>query len=232
MHNGAARQETRPGNGGRQWEGQSRDMAEGALAGLRLIAIGGGPAAAACAQLLADHGCEVIQLVLPPPLAPPDQAVSAATAVRGASSVSIDFQQPAGIALVQALLAKADFLLLGAPPIPALAATDPGLIRIELGNVAGNAAGDATGDAAVGAGLSAAFGAAIALQHRQRSGEGQCVQVPVGAAPAAVRPQLALTPGAVRWPPPAPGAHTTPVLKSLLGLSARDISRLRRAGLV
>lgn len=207
-------------------------MDDGALAGLRLIGLGGGRAAAVCAQLLADHGCEVIVVVPPAGLSARPSESAAAAGGRGSQSVGIEFHQPEGARLVQQLLRKADFLLLGTPPTPAVAASasDSGLIRIELTQALPDAE-------ATTAGLFAAFGAAIALQHRQRTGEGQSVRVPPAATadragPDAVLPQLDLTPGGVRWPPPAHGAHTAQVLEALLGLSADDLARLRRAGIL
>jgi formyl-CoA transferase/CoA:oxalate CoA-transferase len=44
--------------------------------------------------------------------------------------------------------------------------------------------------------------------------------------------KLSGTPGALRLPPPTLGQHTDEVLRGLLGLSARDVERLRRARVV
>jgi succinyl-CoA--D-citramalate CoA-transferase len=45
-------------------------------------------------------------------------------------------------------------------------------------------------------------------------------------------PHLSETPGALRWPGGHTGAHNDAVLLGLLGMSAGDVSRLRRAGVV
>jgi formyl-CoA transferase len=47
-----------------------------------------------------------------------------------------------------------------------------------------------------------------------------------------VFPQLSQTPGAVRWPGPALGAHTEEVLRERAGCSASDIAELRAKGVI
>jgi crotonobetainyl-CoA:carnitine CoA-transferase CaiB-like acyl-CoA transferase len=49
---------------------------------------------------------------------------------------------------------------------------------------------------------------------------------------AGVVPKLSETPGSVRWPGPALGAHTDDILRDVLGLDAERVRELREAGVV
>lgn len=207
-------------------------MRQGALQGLRLLEIGSGAALAGCGQLMADHGCDVIRIEA---LHHASQTLIMHQSGRNKRSVQLALDLPEGQSILQKLLWKSDFLLIGAIAPRERArlddllrsdGMDPGLIRIEADD-----ADDVT-DAA----LSLAFGAAMALQHRQRTGEGQRIRAtPPPGTPrnqAAIRPALDLTPGQLCWPAPESGAHTAEVLGELLGFDETVLAGLRRAEVI
>ncbi len=152
-------------------------MADGALQGLRLIEIGAGAATEICGQLLADHGCDVIRVLAPAPRVPDTEVLG-----RNKRCLALDFCTTAGSEVLAALLARADFLLLGSLPANIVqsvpdsllqAMDDPALVRIHL-----PAQPDARQPFATTfrKAAFAAFGAMLALHHRHRTGAGQLVR--------------------------------------------------------
>ena len=88
----------------------------GALAGLKIIEIGGIGPAPFCAMMLADHGAEVIRIVLPGAdrlgLLDPSKDILA----RSRKLMIVDLKQPQGVEAIRDLCKSADGLIEGFRP--------------------------------------------------------------------------------------------------------------------
>ena len=91
-----------------------------ALAGLRVVDLSRVLAGPLCAQMLADHGAQVIKVEPPsgdetrgfgPPFIAPDQAAYFGALNRGKRSIGLDLSRPAGRAVVERMLEGADVLI-------------------------------------------------------------------------------------------------------------------------
>ncbi len=92
-------------------------MASGPLTGVRVVEIAGIGPGPFCAMMLADMGAEVLRIDRPGPTdlgLPVEPRFSVLT--RGRRSVALDLKQPAAIATVKRLVARADALIEGFRP--------------------------------------------------------------------------------------------------------------------
>ena len=121
-------------------------MAQGALAGLRLIEMGQLIAGPFCGQLMGDHGAEVIKIE-PPGVGDPMRAWGQGKPLwfpqvaRNKQCITLDLRRPEGQAIALRLAAKSDFLLENFRPgtlekwhlgYDALSAANPGIILIRV----------------------------------------------------------------------------------------------------
>ena len=93
---------------------------EGSLAGVRVLDLSRVLAGPLCAQMLADHGADVIKVEAPqgdetrllgPPFVEPGQAAYFSALNRGKRGLSLDLSQSTDRAILKALLAQADVLI-------------------------------------------------------------------------------------------------------------------------
>ena len=92
----------------------------GSLAGIRVLDLSRVVAGPLCAQMLADHGADVIKVEsaqgdetrrLGPPFIEPGQAAYFYALNRGKRGISLDLSQPAGKKIIEELLVEADVLI-------------------------------------------------------------------------------------------------------------------------
>ncbi|PHY06031.1 MAG: carnitine dehydratase [Alcaligenaceae bacterium] len=93
---------------------------EGSLAGVRVLDLSRVLAGPLCAQMMADHGADVIKIEAPqgdetrllgPPFIEPGQAAYFSALNRGKRGLSLDLSQSTDRAILEALLAQADVLI-------------------------------------------------------------------------------------------------------------------------
>ncbi len=93
---------------------------QGSLVGLRVLDLSRVLAGPMCAQMLADHGADVIKVEAPqgdetrllgPPFVEPGQAAYFSAINRGKRGLSLDLTRPGDRAVLEALLADADVLI-------------------------------------------------------------------------------------------------------------------------
>jgi crotonobetainyl-CoA:carnitine CoA-transferase CaiB-like acyl-CoA transferase len=93
---------------------------QGSLVGLRVLDLSRVLAGPLCAQMLSDHGADVIKIEAPqgdetrllgPPFVEPGQAAYFSAINRGKRGLSLDLTKPADRAILEALLVNADVLI-------------------------------------------------------------------------------------------------------------------------
>ena len=93
---------------------------QGSLVGLRVLDLSRVLAGPLCAQMLSDHGADVIKVEAPqgdetrllgPPFVEPGQAAYFSAINRGKRGLSLDLSKPADRAILEALLVNADVLI-------------------------------------------------------------------------------------------------------------------------
>ena len=93
---------------------------QGSLVGLRVLDLSRVLAGPLCAQMLSDHGADVIKVEAPqgdetrllgPPFVEPGQAAYFSAINRGKRGLSLDLTQPGDRAVLEALLTDADVLI-------------------------------------------------------------------------------------------------------------------------
>ena len=93
---------------------------QGSLVGLRVLDLSRVLAGPLCAQMLSDHGADVIKVEAPqgdetrllgPPFVEPGQAAYFSAINRGKRGLSLDLTTPADRAILEALLIDADVLI-------------------------------------------------------------------------------------------------------------------------
>ena len=98
----------------------STEHATGSLAGVRVLDLSRVVAGPFCAQMLADHGADVIKVEsaqgdetrrLGPPFIEPGQAAYFSALNRGKRGICLDLAQPQGHQVIDALLSEADVLI-------------------------------------------------------------------------------------------------------------------------
>jgi crotonobetainyl-CoA:carnitine CoA-transferase CaiB-like acyl-CoA transferase len=96
------------------------EHATGSLAGVRVLDLSRVVAGPFCAQMLADHGADVIKVEsdlgdetrrLGPPFVKPDQAAYFSALNRGKRGICLDLGQPHGQAIINELLNEADVII-------------------------------------------------------------------------------------------------------------------------
>lgn len=97
-----------------------QDHSTGSLAGVRVLDLSRVVAGPLCAQMLADHGADVIKVEsalgdetrrLGPPFVKPDQAAYFSALNRGKRGICLDLGQPDGRQIIHELLAEADVIV-------------------------------------------------------------------------------------------------------------------------
>jgi crotonobetainyl-CoA:carnitine CoA-transferase CaiB-like acyl-CoA transferase len=96
------------------------DTKQGSLIGLRVLDLSRVLAGPLCAQMLSDHGADVIKIEAPqgdetrllgPPFVEPGQAAYFSAINRGKRGLSLDLSKPTDRAILEALLVQADVLI-------------------------------------------------------------------------------------------------------------------------
>jgi alpha-methylacyl-CoA racemase len=207
--------------------------AGGPLLGVRVVELAGIGPAQHGAMLLADLGADVVRVDRLDGDASPPADPAAEILSRGRRSIAVDLKSDHGRSIVSALIEEADVLIdpyrpgvterLGIGPDDACG-LNPRLVYVRMtGWGQTGPPAHRAGDDRAGGGMLLAFGTTAALLERERSGQGQVVDVATvdslleidGVLQPAPAPRFSRTPGAVSRRPPRSGEHTAELLAQI-----------------